>query len=336
LLSASAQPAFAIGLPIERFEGYWMPTVSERVQITRLRVNVVPSLGADGEDLLWLVDETMVLRNQGTDHVDLNIGIPNAWSNDTARLFDESEPFWAEAYVNGQRVRTQIADLIRNPAIPFVEYRTVRRFEVALDPGEAAHVRLRFALPASTSDAGEVELALPFHLRPLWNGPVESGQIVVLWTDRMFGLRSNLGAYAQYEDRIEWFVHAFEPETDLELRFLPRSTVFQLVARDMGCPMPWEVVDRVSEGNPEHMQTMLAPYPLDRLRICASLPAALRGSAAAATETGLDAMTLDQYAPLHSGVTGPVWILNPEYDPEDLSDLEAIYVRFLRQEVANR
>ena len=61
-----------------------------------------------------------------------------------------------------------------------------------------------------------------------------------------------------------------------------------------------------------------------------TLPAALRGSLHDATTAGLRSLTLEQFAPHGSALSGPLVVVDPDYSEDDLTDAEAIYARFLR------
>lgn len=328
--------AFTLPFPLSEVGGRWAPAEAGDVQITYLRVEAVPSMDDTRDSMVWSIDETVVIHNHGIEDTTLNLGVANAWSANAPSPRGTTRDFWAEAYVNGAPVRTEVVEVIPNPALSSVTYRTAKRFELSIDAGETAHVRVRFALPAETADIGEVELVLPFHLRALWDGPIDFGNLSVMWSTEIFSFRTNLPGYALYRDGAEWFVRGFQPDSDLRVRFLPRQATFALVARDLGCPMPWEVLDRVSEGNLDPVRDMLGTYETERLRRCAALPAILRGSAADAESAGLANRTLDEFAPMGSEITGPLLLADPGYSEAVLTESERIYAGFLTQEILAR
>ena len=329
-------PAFSIGIPLEQIEDRWVPVRADDVQLVALRMSVVPSMDDQTEQLVWLLDASFVVRNFGSEDITLHLGVPNAWSARDYSITASTEDFWGEAFVNGAQVVTEVVALAPSPAHSEINYRSARRFQVSLTAGLSAHVRVRYALPVDESDYGEQQLSIPFHLRSLWDGAIDYGVISVRWHDRMFSFRTNLPSYALYGDRAEWFVRGFEPDDDLIVRFLSRRTVFELVARGLGCPMPWEVMDRVTEGNSEPIEEMLSEYTTDVLEMCAALPLMLRGSQEAAGQMGLSGLTIERFAPNGSELTGPLFFLDPDFRPESVTDTEGIFIRFLRQELARR
>lgn len=329
-------PAFGLGVPLDQIDGQWAPCKADDVQLVGLRMSLIPSMDDQRDELVWMLDATLVIRNFATEDMTVNLGVPNVWSAADYSVSGTTADFWGEAFVNGTQVATEVVPLVTNPAHTAVSYRSARLFGVPLGPGQSAHVRVRYALPAEESEDGEQQLVIPFHLRPLWDGVIEYGVISVRWHDRIFSFRTNLPSYALYSDRAEWFVRAFEPNTDLEIRFLSRQTVFLMVARGLGCPMPWEVMDRVAEGSAEPIETMLAVYTTDALEMCAALPLALHGSAEAARQMGLNDLTIERFAPEGSEMSGPLLVVDPDFDVASLSESEGIYVRFLRQELARR
>lgn len=336
LIATNPTPAEALGYPVTRSGDRWTPTRVEDVVISSLRVEVVPARDRQRETHVWWVDETLLLRNDGAESVSLTLAVPNAWSATAIDVAAGPDDFWAEAFVNGRRVETTLERLAVNPAHPSVTYRTGRLLSLELGPTESAHVRLAFGLPIEQAELGERGLRFPFHLRPLWGGAVEAGVILLRWSDDFYAFRANLPAYALYRDRAEWFVRAFEPSRSLDVEFLPRQAVFQMVAREIGCPTPWELMDRISEGNQEPVRAMLSSYDSAQLSLCADLPAALRGSVRAAERSGLRDLDLTQFAPPNSGISGPLVRPDPDFLEADLSERERIYDRFLRQEVSNR
>ena len=331
-----SSPAFGLGIPLDQIDGHWAPSKADNVQLVALRMSLVPSMDDQRGQVIWLLDATLVLRNFGAEDITLDVGVPNVWSATDYSVDRSADDFWGEAYVNGEQMATEVVRLVINPAHSAVRYRSARRFQVPMTAGQSAHVRVRYALPAEESEFGEQELAIPFHLRPLWDGVIEHGVISVRWHDRIFSFRTNLPSYALYSDRAEWFVRAFEPNDDLEIRFLSRQTVFRMVAQGFGCPMPWEVMDRVAEGSTESIEAMLAEYTTDVLEMCAALPLALDGSAEAARQIGLNELRIERFAPEQSELSGPLLIADPSFDAASLSDSEGIYVRFLRQELLRR
>jgi hypothetical protein len=330
------QPAEGLGIPLTRNEGHWTPTRLDRIAILGMRLTIVPAMDEAQERVVWTVDETLEVFNSAAETQVLSIGIPNGWSAEADVLSDGPQDFWGEAWVNGVRQATEVVNVVPNPAHPGIAYRQARHFEVRLEPGQAAHLRMRFGLPAAPSSLGERTLRYPFRLRPLWGGAISSGVVLIRWTDQMYGFRSNLAAYSHYGDRVEWFVRDFEPASDLEIEFLPRQAVFTMVARAIRCPMPWEVLDRVADGDQLALQEMLAPYTTDQLEMCAALPPTLRGSVVDAESSGFDELDLAQFSPANSGLSGPIFIEDPDYDASRLGESESLYVRFLRQELANR
>lgn len=336
LFASMPRPTTAQVIPLEQIGSEWTPVELDGVQIVCLRLTVHPSYDEEQGHSMWTVDQTLVVRNQGSESQALHLGIPDAWSLDDPSVHYEPRDFWAEAYSNGAPLEEETVAIVPNPAHPAIVFRAAQMVEIFLESGETSHLRFLFALPGETTDQGERRLSFPFHLRRLWDGPVDFGVIIVRWGDRVFSFRSNLSAYALYDDRAEWFLWGFEPDTDLEVQFLPRQSVFYMLAEHTGCPMPWEVVDRISDGNMEGIRDMLSAYDADVLEFCAELPAVLLGSQAAARRSGLTEMQLEQFAPQDSGLTGPVFVLDPDFRDEDLSQPEAMYGRCLRQEVEAR
>lgn len=337
LLGLSAPlTASAIGIPLALVEGEWTPTRLRGIEVGAMRMELAPSMDDERDQLVWLLDTTFVVRNTSTDPQTLTIGIPNAWSIEDFSVRSNLEDFWGEAFINGAEVGTEVVRLVANPAHQEVAYRAVRPFEVRLDGNDSAHVRLRYALPSSTSEHDEQQVVVPMHLRKLWNTPIEFGLVSLSWTDRMFSFRTNLSSFALYGNRVEWFVQGFEPETDLEVRFLSRRAVLLMVSRRMGCPMPWEVMDRVTEGRPDLLEETLQTVPTDVLEMCAALPAMLRGSQGALRHMGLNDPTIQDFAPEGSDLRGPLFIHDPTYRADRLNQSEGIYVRFLTGEVERR
>jgi hypothetical protein len=330
-----ARSASSMVFPLSQVGDRWTPARESGTQITSLRLELYPARDPATEELVWWVDETLVLRNHGSEAVALELAVPNVWSARDASVTHVPADFWAEAFVNGRAVETTPITLVANPAHGSVTVRSARRFPVRLGPGESAHVRVLFALPLDRT-GDENRLVFPFHLRGLWDGPIEAGVIVLRWSDQLFGLRTNLPAYAQYRDRVEWFVRSFEPTSDLDVRFLSRGAVFELVAREFGCPRPWELVDRVAEGDPALVRHMLASYRDDQLDLCAELPAALRGSLVAADRAGITHLDLARFAPAGTSWTGPLVLADPTFTPDALTDSEQLYRRFLRNELEAR
>lgn len=326
----------ALGIPLTRVEGEWAPALAHDIQIVAMRMEVIPSMDDSADQLVWVLDTTLVVRNFGSTEQTLEMGIPNIWSANDSSVTPDLQEFWGEAFVNGVPAETEVVRLIRSPAHLQVTYRAAKRFSFDLGPDESAQLRFRYALPSAEGDGPEVRLLLPFHLRTLWDGAIDHGSITVRWTGRMNSFRTNLPSYALYPDRAEWFVRGFEPENDLEVRFLPRQALFVMVAREMSCPMPWELMDRVTAGDPAEVTAMLEPYPSDVLDICASLPPLLRGSEAAARQIGLNNLTIERFAPEGSGFSGPLFVPDPDFAMDQLSESEGIYVRFLRQTIDGR
>ncbi|MCA9562862.1 MAG: hypothetical protein KC561_05195 [Myxococcales bacterium] len=328
-------PAWALMFPLSTVDGHWMPTDADGVQITALRAELVPS-ASETHELIWLLDATMVVRNNSGESVQLNLAIPNEWSRNEGRFDPTPADFWGEIFVNGTLLESEVVAISPNPAFQNVSYRSVRTAPMTLGSDRAAHVRVRYALPAVQGEHGEMGVDLPFHLRALWDGAIDFGNITLEWTDQMYAFRSNLSAYSLYTNRAEWFLINFEPDTDMQVRFLPRPAIFNMVIETFECPTPQELFDRVSAGDMELIRDMLSAYSVDRLDVCSDVPQALAGSESAARNSGLLELDLEQFAGEESGLTGPLVRVREDYRSSDLTDLEAVYVRFLEQELAAR
>jgi len=335
-LLAAERSSSSLGMPLERVDEYWTPTSAETVSITAMRLEIVPSRDPVADVLMWSVDETLALFNHGAEEVVLSLGIPNIWSAGEPVVGEPAGDFWAEAFVNGSLAETEIVRVVPNPSHPEVDYGVARKFTVRIPAASSAYVRLMFALPAGSTAAGESRLLYPFQLRELWDGDIEFGTIVVRWRDRVFSFRTNLPGYALYADRAEWFLRQFRPSDELDIRFLPRLAVFRLVGESLGCPMPWEIVDRVADGRPDSLRDFLAGYRTDQLELCVELPATLRGSVHAARASGLSELRLEQFADSESGISGPLFVADPDYNPDQMTESEALYTRFIRQELDTR
>ncbi|MBN1946535.1 MAG: hypothetical protein JW797_12750 [Bradymonadales bacterium] len=335
-LASFAAEAWSLGIPLTRLEEQWTCTDVDQVQITGLFLTVIPSIDEGSGEMVWTVDETFLLRNYNQNPVTIDLGIPNAWLDSEPDPTRGERDFWAAAYLNGTQVTTEVVRLVRNPAFPQIGYRQARRFQLTIEADRFVQVRLQFALPAPTTEVGQQLLSYPFQIGQLFHRSVEHGVVLVKWPEPMFGFRTNLPAYSLYRDRAEWFLRAFEPRAALEVRFLPRAQVFRMVGEQLRCPMPWEVTDRLSEGSMEAIREMLDPYDSERLAMCGALPATLLGSRSDALAGGLADLRLEQFAPGDSQISGPLFILNPAYDPVQMTDAEAVYSRVLAQELARR
>jgi len=328
--------AWSFGFPITRIESEWTPVRADDLQILALRMELVPSMDDEREERMWVVDQTMVVRNGAETGQSLNIALPNFWSMNDPVRGARAEDFWGEAFVNGRPAETDVVHLVPNPAHSGVAYRSAKRFEVEIAAGETAHIRLRMALPADSVAEGEERLVVPFSLRELWDSSIEFGLISLSWTDRMYAFRSNLPSYALYSRQAEWFVHDFSPRSDLEVRFMPQRSVFLMVADDLGCPPERELVDRVSEGSFDAVDSMLETYPTDVLETCRALPAAMAGSLGEARGAGLEALDLSQFAPEGSEISGPLVTVDPGYREARLDNRSQMYRRFLGRELERR
>jgi hypothetical protein len=338
-LGAAAQ-ADAIPLPVQALEEQWTPTRARSARVLAVRMDIAPSVDDESGTRMWIVDETAVVLNEAREAVTLDLLLPDAWSAaatpGTLAPSRAGSDFWGEVFVNGRRVESDVVGVALNPAHPGITYRNGRQFSVSLGAEQSAHVRMRYALPAVRSDAGEERLVIPFRERTLWEGAIDFGTITVRWMNRMFALRTNLPSYAAYGDRVEWFLRAFSPEGDLELRFLPHSSAFAMVAEAMSCPTVGELTDRLADSDPATVDMMLEEYPTDVLEVCAALPAALGGSAAAARSAGLDSVDLSRFAPEDSGISGPLVEPVEGYSDALLSPAERMYRHYLLNEIGRR
>ena len=151
----------ALGIPLTRVEGEWAPALAHDIQIVAMRMEVIPSMDDSADQLVWVLDTTLVVRNFGSTEQTLEMGIPNIWSANDSSVTPDLQEFWGEAFVNGVPAETEVVRLIRSPAHLQVTYRAAKRFSFDLGPDESAQLRFRYALPSAEGDGPEVRLLLP-------------------------------------------------------------------------------------------------------------------------------------------------------------------------------
>ena len=330
------EPVQAFGVPLTRIEENWFPAEAENIRVAGIRVSVVPSVDNENGELLWLVDETMLVKNTLEEPFTFHVAVPNMWSEAGGAGLEEPQDFWAEAFVNGQEVETHLIELAPNPQHYDVTYRSGRRFHVAMRPSEAIHVRLRFAIPQDSFESGEIGLNLPFGLRRLWDGTIDFGLITVRWSAPMFSFRTNLPTYALYRDRVEWFLKDFSPEADIEMRFLSHQGAFSVLVRGLNCPQPWLLLPHVETGDMAAVEELLVLYNRENLRSCAALPSVLNGSLEDARETGMELMRFESFTEADSNIAGPIFWSDPGFSEESLSESERLYRQLLLQHLEQR
>jgi hypothetical protein len=329
-------PVQAFGVPLTRIEESWFPAEAENIRVAGIRVSVVPSIDSDSGEHLWLIDETMLVKNTLEEPFTFHLAAPNMWSAEGRTDLEEPQDFWTEAFVNGQQVETHLIELAPNPQHYEVNYRSARRFHVTMRPSEAIHVRLRFAIPQETHESGEIGLNLPFGLRRLWDGTIDFGLITVRWSAPMFAFRTNLPTYALYRDRVEWFLREFSPEEDIEMRFLSHHGALSILIRGLNCPQPWLLLSHVEAGDTGAIEELLELYSGENLLSCAALPSVLYGSLEDARQAGLELMRFESFSEPESNITGPIFWPDPEFSIDKLSEAERIYRQFLLQNLEQR
>ena len=323
----AAGPAEALVWPLRVVEGEPFAVETEGIQLVALSLELTPASATPlpDEEQGWILDMELLLRNRRGDARVQPLFLP-----DDAAL--RMEGLWVE----GEVVAGDALRLRYDPRLPQVEARDGRRVTLAFADQQLRSLRVRWRASVQRSPLGELYVSVPWEsLGSFFEDPIDTLTLRVEFGERVLGFQSSLSGHRFFEGQrnsARWFVRTFRPQRPWQLRWIGAWPALLLAAEVEACPMPWEVMRRLSTDGPRALDTWLRERDPDTLRFCASLPLVVRGHVFSSDQTrrALGAIPMERYLGPPQG-RGPLYRPDPGFTREGLSEVERLYNSFLER-----
>ena len=149
-----------------------------------------------------------------------------------------------------------------------------------------------------------------------------------------WGFRPRSRATTLYDEpvnRLSWYIRDWESTQALQWAYLPAWSALVRVADVESCPAPWTVMEHMMSGDVNAVGSYVSGFDPDTLNFCAALPLMIHGYPfeSESVREQFASVSLARYINA-SESRGSIYRVNPEFDADMLSDVEAIYRRTLR------